>query len=380
MTYEQLYIKFNNTFSAPTLQDAETRCFTVLTDMLRGMPIAGFGTLVLQAFEEELLEDHNYRIYAHKEFVLAPDAALVAYCNGGASPFPSITTDVQRVAWIIADSLAKGEEVALEGYGIFTTTKMAAYNDGGFFPAKKYPMFIRDSSHYRIPSAATPEIDQAVFPEPQETIGGVRQWRFKYNGGWQTPYRGCLPRPTFPTAAEFNAAVQANVAAQLGAATAPLNAQITALNAQIAALQAGNPQLIAMENAGTILVPKRRTGAHNLNDFTVLNAVYRTGNNFFNKRDLDFVNVQMQGVQQAVRKFNHVATAKLNDLNTTAIYRRRANRLEEYSAKIDADFVEFLTESVRIMNFCVDEIRFRQYFNLNAPTLVRTIEPNQSRR
>jgi hypothetical protein len=179
--------------------------------------------------------------------------------------------------------------------------------------------------------------------------------------------------------ADFNAAVAANVAAQTAAlqvAYTNAQTQITQLQAQVSQLQQGNVNLQQLEQQGTILLPKRRTGTYTIKDFTVLNAIYRTGNpTVFNKRDLDFIDVQMLSVQQAVRKMYQVGVAKQNDLNTSAIFRRRSNRLEEYSATMEDDMVEYLFECVRIMNYCVDEIRFRQSFNLNTPTLLRIIEP-----
>ena len=193
-----------------------------------------------------------------------------------------------------------------------------------------------------------------------------------------TQFNTRFPAQQF-TAAEFNAAVAANVAAQTAALqTAYTNAQtqITQLQTQVSQLQQGNVNLQQLEADGTILMPKRRTGAYTIKDFTVLNAIYRTGNPpHFNKRDLDFIDVQMLSVQQAVRKMYQIGVAKQNDLNTSAIYRRRSNRLEEYSATMQDDMVEYLFECVRIMNYCVDEIRFKQFFNLNNPTLLRIIEP-----
>jgi hypothetical protein len=438
MTYEQLITQFKTQWNTPTLQDAETRVFTVLTDFLRGTSVAGFGALVMQAFPATFLEDYNHYIYAHAELVLAPDDNVVAWMNATNPPplFASVTTDAQRVLLIIADSLAKGEELPLEGYGIFSVQKMAAYMDNGvLFPAKRYPIFIRDSSHYRLPNPDDPPHDRAVFPVPGDTVNGVREWQFVMNGSWSVPYRGCLPRPFIPSVEEFNAAVQANVAAQtaalqtaytnaqaqitslhnhlaaaqaqiaplqaqvitlqnqLAAATgttttvhnqlaaaqaalAAAEAQVASLQAQISQLQQGNVNLQQLEQQGTILMPKRRMGAYTIKNFTVLNAIYRTGNPpVFNKRDLDFIDVQMLSVQQAVRKMYQIGVAKQNDLNTSAIFRRRSNRLEEYSSKIEDDFVEYLFECVRIMNYCVDEIRFKQSFNLNTPTLLRIIEP-----
>jgi hypothetical protein len=179
------------------------------------------------------------------------------------------------------------------------------------------------------------------------------------------------------TAAEFNAAVQANVNAvvanqvnsAVAAATASLNAQILALQ------QAGNGNLQPLINAGLILQPQRRVGQYTIKDFTVLNAIYRAGApTYFIKKDLDFINVQLLSIRQAVQKMYQVAVAKDNDLNTTAIYRTRADKRKEYSAKIDDDFKEFLLESVRVMNYAVDEVRFNQKFNLPSPTLVRDLD------
>jgi hypothetical protein len=71
---------------------------------------------------------------------------------------------------------------------------------------------------------------------------------------------------------------------------------------------------------------------------------------------------------------DEVALARAQDPNLTAIYRTRADKRKEYSARINADFVEYLQETTRIMRYAVDEVRYNQKFNLLSPTLVRDLD------
>jgi hypothetical protein len=179
--------------------------------------------------------------------------------------------------------------------------------------------------------------------------------------------------PAIMSAADFNAAVAANVAASLNAHVVPLQNQITALQAQLAAAGSGNLQPLI--DAGLILQPQRRVGTYTIRDFTVLNAIYQAGApTFFVKRDLDFINIQLLSIRQAVQKMDEVALARAQDPNLTAIYRTRADKRKEYSARINADFVEYLQETTRIMRYAVDEVRYNQKFNLLSPTLVRDLD------
>jgi hypothetical protein len=149
----------------------------------------------------------------------------------------------------------------------------------------------------------------------------------------------------------------------------------TQVDAAVAAAVAAANNLQPLINAGLILQPQRRVGNYTIKDFTVLNAIYRAGSptNFI-KKDLDFINVQLLSIRQAVQKMYQVAVAKENDLNATAIFRTRQDKRKEYAANIDDSFTEFLLESVRVMNYAVDEVRFNQKFNLPSPTLVRDLD------
>jgi hypothetical protein len=123
------------------------------------------------------------------------------------------------------------------------------------------------------------------------------------------------------------------------------------------------------------IVPQRRVGTYTIRDFTVLNAIYQAGApKYFIKKDLDFINIQLLSIRQAVQKMEEVALARAQDPNITAIYRTRADKRKEYSARIDAGFVEYLQETTRIMRYAVDEVRYNQKFNLLSPTLVRDLE------
>jgi hypothetical protein len=217
MNYDQLIVEFNNHFAAgnPAQMDtSENRVYAALQDILQGEHVVGFGRLLLETFPDLLDEDRDMRIHAHQELILVPDADLLAALNTfGAPDLASLTSDVRRVASILMGSLRLGEEIHLEGYGAWATSKMAAYNDNGvLFPAKKYPIFIRDTSFYRLPNPFDVAFDQLVFPHPGDTVNGVRQYQAKVNGGWAVPYKPSLRRPpALPsfTAAEFNAAVAA---------------------------------------------------------------------------------------------------------------------------------------------------------------------------
>jgi hypothetical protein len=449
MNYDQLIQEYNNRFASgsPTQLDvSENRVYEALQELLLGTPVSGFGKIQLFSYPELYDEDSDTTLVAHEEFGFQPDTIFVEYLSGR---FPTITignsTSREKLVRLMAESLAKGENVYLQGYGVWSVAKMAAFVDGGVLsPAGKYPVFVRDVSMYRRFNIDMPEMDKGISPDPQEMMNGVRQYSITVNGGWawQEPYKPCLRRPpTLPTftQAEFNAAVAANVAASLNAQVVPLQnqvaslqtqlaaaqaalataqaqvaplqanvtalqaqlasaqgnttalqtqlasaqsalvsaqTQVAALQAQVAALQAaGGGNLQPLINAGLILQPQRRAGQYTIKDFTVLNAIYRAGApTYFIKKDLDFINVQLLSIRQAVQKMYQVAVAKDNDLNTTAIYRTRANKRKEYSAKIDDDFKEFLLESVRVMNYAIDEVRFNQKFNLPSPTLVRDLD------
>ena len=202
-------------------------------------------------------------------------------------------------------------------------------------------------------------------------LGGQIQGQFINFAMYQTAQIH-FPKSGF-TVADFNAAVAANVAASLNAQVVPLQNQITALQAQLSAAGSGNLQPLI--DAGLILQPQRRTGAYTIRDFTVLNAIYQAGApTLFVKRDLDFINIQLLSIRQAVQKMDEVALARAQDPNLTAIYRTRADKRKEYSARINADFVEYLQETTRIMRYAVDEVRYNQKFNLLSPTLVRDLD------
>lgn len=176
--------------------------------------------------------------------------------------------------------------------------------------------------------------------------------------------------PFAMNAADFNAAVAANVAA----VTAPLNTQIANLNAQITALQSqGAVNLVALEQAGDILQPKRRSGTQTLKDYNVFHAVFKQSG-LYQKRDLDFINIQMLSVRQAVQKMRDVSSL-INPSNTVSvIHRSKLQRKSEFTAKMDNSFKEYLSECARIMEYAVDEIRNKQTFTINNPTFLREIE------
>jgi hypothetical protein len=385
MTYDQLIEEFNNRFASGNpahMNVSENSVYAALQELLLGTPVTGFGRMRLFSYPELYDEDTDTTLLAHEEFGFEPDAVFVEHLSGR---FPTLTignnTALEKLVGLMANSLSKGENVYLQGYGVWSVAKMPAFVDGGILsPAGKYPVFFRDVSMYRRFDSFLPTMDKIIAPNPQEITGGVRQYRNHQNGNWQQPYKPSLRRPpALPsfTQADFNAAVTANVNAvvanqvntAVAAATAPLNAQILALQ------QASAGNLQPLINAGLILQPERRVGNYTIKDFTVLNAIYRAGApTYFIKKDLDFINVQLLSIRQAVQKMYQVAVAKDNDLNMTAIYRTRQDKRKEYSAKVDTSFVDFLYESVRVMNYAVDEVRFNQKFNLLSPTLVRDLD------
>lgn len=130
-------------------------------------------------------------------------------------------------------------------------------------------------------------------------------------------------------------------------------------------------ELQALESTGVILRPRRRAGTLNLRQFNVFNTIYRNGGHY-EKRDLDFIDVQLRSVAQAAQKCRTLILA--GDPHTTAIYRTRANKTDEYGAHSTTEFRDYVSEIARIMDYAVAECRDRQKFILSNDFFIRSIE------
>jgi hypothetical protein len=113
-----------------------------------------------------------------------------------------------------------------------------------------------------------------------------------------------------------------------------------------------------------------RDGEFLIKDFTKLVGIEKVSSKF-KTRDIAFIDTQTRSMLQASSKCKAIQNSP--DPTFSLIYRTKANKNEEWSARITPSMREALGEIARIIDFAATDIRTLQKFDLTNKFFQKTV-------